>query len=111
MARDWTKTKAYRTLRDGLSDSLEARGLVEPVYQTLLAQYLELWCEFQTLTDDIKENGVSYVNMRTGERRENRSLTIRHQTAEKMVRIYQALGFRQLAEGSAAVQSFDDDEL
>lgn len=108
MAKDWSRTKQYRNLRDGLSDSLEARGLVEPVYQDLLERYLELWCEFQALTEDIRENGVSYVNPRTGERRENRSLTIRHQTSEKMRGIYQDLGFRDVSVNASAEE---DDEL
>ena len=54
MAKDWTKTKAYRELKAGLADNLAARELVEPVYQDMLNRYLELWCEFQQLGEDIR---------------------------------------------------------
>lgn len=110
MAKDWTKTKPYRALKQGLEDNLEARGLVEPVYRELLRRYMELWCEFQELTADIRENGVSYILEKTGERRENRSITIRHQTSQKMLDIYNALGFRELSV-KAQPGAAEDDEL
>lgn len=110
MSKDWTRTKAYRELRDGLADNLEARGLVEPVYHDMLKRYLELWCEFQDLTRDIRERGVCVWDEKRGMLVENRSLTIRHQTSQKMIDIFNALGFRELSTGSGRA-SLDDDEL
>lgn len=110
MSKDWTRTRAYRELRVGLSDNLEARGLVEPVYHDMLKRYLELWCEFQDLTLDIRERGVCVMDEKRGMLVENRSLTIRHQTSQKMIDIYNALGFRELSTGAARVPQ-DDDEL
>ena len=110
MSRDWTRTKEYRELRDGLADNLEARGLVEPVYQELLRRYMELWCEFKDLTQDIRARGVCVWDEHRGMLVENRSLTIRHQTSQKMIDIYNALGFRELSTGAGRA-SPDDDEL
>lgn len=110
MSRDWTRTKEYRELRDGLADNLEARGLVEPVYHELLRRYMELWCEFKDLSQDIRARGVCVWDEKRGMPVENRSLTIRHQTSQKMIDIYNALGFRELSTGAGRA-SPDDDEL
>lgn len=110
MAKDWTKTQAYRELKKGLSDNLAARELVEPVYQDLLRRYLELWCEFQELGADIKARGVVVMDEKRGMLVENRSCTIRHQTSQKMLDIYNALGFRELSV-KAQTAGDDDEEL
>lgn len=109
MSKDWTRTKEYRELRDGLQDSLEARGLVEPVYQDMLKRYLELWCEFKELTEDIRERGVCVEDPKRGMLVENRSCTIRHQTSQKMIDIYNALGFRELSAGAVKANDADDE--
>lgn len=109
MAKDWSRTKAYRDLRQGLADNLAARELVEPVYQDMLARYMELWCEFQELGEDIRERGVVVMDVKRGMPVENRSCTIRHQTSQKMLDIYNALGFRELSVKAQAAG--DDDEL
>ena len=106
---DWTRTKKYRALRDNLEDSLEARELIEPVYQELLDRYLELWCEFQDLTQDIRKRGVCVMDEKRGMLVENRSLTIRHQTSQKMIDIFNALGFRELSQAGRGAD--EDDEL
>lgn len=111
MARDWTRTRKYRELKAGLEENLAARGLLEPHYQELLERYLELWVEFQELTEDIRTRGVTVEDPKRGMLVENRSCTIRHQTSQKMNDIYNALGFRDLSSGSARSGGFDDDEL
>lgn len=109
---DWTRTKKYRDLKAGLEENLAARGLVEPMYQEMLGRYLELWCEFQDLTEDIRARGVTVEDPKRGMLVENRSCTIRHQTSQKMNDIYAALGFRELSSGSGrSAVSDDDDEL
>lgn len=107
-------TKAFRDLKNSLKDSLEARGLVEPVYTEMLSRYLDLWCEYQHLTDDINERGVVVMDEKRGMLVENRSLTIRHQTSNKMLDIYAALGFRDISAPRAGARPsapIDDDEL
>lgn len=109
--RAWEKTRKCRELRQGLADNLEARGLVEPIYHELLARYIELWCEFQALTEDIRERGVTVWDEKRGMLVENRSCTIRHQTSQKMNDIYKALGFCDISSGALRPESGDDDEL
>lgn len=107
-------TKAFRELKASLEDSLQARGLIEPVYTELLSRYLDLWCEYQHLTDDINERGVVVMDEKRGMLVENRSLTIRHQTSNKMLDIYAALGFRDISAPRSGVRPsapLEDDEL
>lgn len=110
MATDWTRTRKYKELKAGLAENLEARGLLEPVYKDLLARYLDLWVEYQDLSVDIKERGVVVMDEKRGMLVENRSLTIRHQTSNKMLDIYTALGFKDSSSGAAKLPA-DDDEL
>lgn len=113
-AKNIRATKAFRELKASLEDSLQARGLIEPVYTELLSRYLDLWCEYQHLTDDINERGVVVMDEKRGMLVENRSLTIRHQTSNKMLDIYAALGFRDISaprSGARVSAPLDDDEL
>ena len=113
-AKNIRATKAFRELKTSMEDSLQARGLIEPVYTELLGRYLDLWCEYQHLTDDINERGVVVMDEKRGMLVENRSLTIRHQTSNKMLDIYTALGFRDISAPRSGVRPstpLDDDEL
>lgn len=97
-----------------MADNLSARGLIEPVYSELLGRYLDLWCEYQELTADIEERGVVVMDEKRGMLVENRSLTIRHQTSNKMLDIYAALGFKDISAPrtvKAPNPVADDDEL
>lgn len=115
MAGDIRRTKKFRELKNSMEDSLRSRGLIEPVYQELLGRYLDLWCEYQNLTADIDERGVTVMDGKRGMLVENRSLTIRHQTSNKMLDIYAALGFRDISAPRAGPKansmSGGDDEL
>lgn len=95
--KDIRRTKAFLELKASMTDSLESRGLIQPVYRELLSRYLDLWCEYQDLTADIAERGVVVMDEKRGMLVENRSLTIRHQTSNKMLDIYAALGFREIS--------------
>ena len=114
MAGDIRRTKKYRELKGSMEDSLRSRGLIEPVYTELLGRYLDLWCEYQDLSADIAERGVVVMDAKRGMLVENRSLTIRHQTSNKMLDIYTALGFRDISAPRAGVKTGgadQDDEL
>ena len=115
MAGDIRRTKKYRELKSSMEDSLRGRGLIEPVYTELLGRYLDLWCEYQDLTADINERGVTVMDEKRGMLVENRSLTIRHQTSNKMLDIYAALGFRDISAPRAGAKANSptgiDDEL
>ena len=97
-----------------MADNMSARGLVEPIYTELLARYMDLWCEYQDLTADIEERGVVVMDEKRGMLVENRSLTIRHQTSNKMLDIYTALGFKDISAPRAAKApnlAKEDDDL
>lgn len=108
MAKDWSRTKEYRELRENLTDSLVARGLVEPVYTDMVRRYLSLWCNFQELGDDIRERGVMIEDPKRGTMVENRSLVIRPQYDREMRAIFDDLGFRDLARKAPGVGEDDD---
>jgi len=115
VAGDIRRTKKYRELKSSMEDSLRSRGLIEPVYTELLSRYLDLWCEYQNLSTDIAERGVAVMDEKRGMLVENRSLTIRHQTSNKMLDIYAALGFRDISAPRAGAKANSptgiDDEL
>lgn len=110
MAKNRRKTKAYKTLLAGLLDSLEARGLVEPVYQDMLEHYMVLWCQLQDLREDIEERGVTVMDDKRGMLVENRSVVLEMQVSRQMLQIWTALGFRDLA-AQALPAPEEDDEL
>lgn len=105
VAGDIRRTKKFRELKSSMEDSLRSRGLIEPVYTELLSRYLDLWCEYQDLTADINERGVTVMDEKRGMLVENRSLTIRHQTSNKMLDIYAALGFRDISAPRAGAKA------
>ena len=122
MAKDYRRTKQYRDLKTSMEESLKERGLLNPkeekptdkVFQDLLNRYLDLWCEYQDLSADIAERGVVVMDAKRGMLVENRSLTIRHQTSNKMLDIYAALGFRDISAPRAGLKTGgadQDDEL
>ncbi len=122
VAKDYRRTKQYRDLKTSMEESLKERGLLNPkeekptdkVFQDLLNRYLDLWCEYQELSADIAERGVVVMDAKRGMLVENRSLTIRHQTSNKMLDIYTALGFRDISAPRAGVKTGgadQDDEL
>lgn len=95
---------------EALNDSLLTRGLVDPVYRDLVSRYMDLWLEYQELSRDIAARGVVVMDEKRGMLVENRSLTIRHQTSNKMLDIFKALGFDS-APGSSGLLPYGDDEL
>ena len=122
VAKDYRRTKQYRDLKTSMEESLKERGLLNPkeekptdkVFQDLLNRYLDLWCEYQDLSADIAERGVVVMDAKRGMLVENRSLTIRHQTSNKMLDIYAALGFRDISAPRAGLKTGgadQDDEL
>ena len=122
MAKDIRRTKQYRDLKTSMEESLKERGLLDTdkgkqtdkVFRDLLGRYLDLWCEYQELCADIAERGVVVMDEKRGMLVENRSLTIRHQTSNKMLDIYTALGFRDISAPRAGPKkegADQDDEL
>lgn len=109
MGKKWEQTKAYKSLKAGLEDNLEARGLVEPMYTDMLTHYLKLWVQFHELEDDIKERGVTVIDEKRGMMVENRSVSLEMQVSRQMLNIYTALGFKDISSGAAKSPDFDDE--
>ena len=108
---NWKNTKAYRTIRKGLMESLEARGLTEAVFRDKAEEYLALWVQFQELKADVEKNGVSFFDERRGMPTENRSVALGVQVSKQMLSIYGALGFKNAAKkaGEEAARSEAED--
>ena len=104
------QTKAYKTLRKSLLDSLEARGLVEEVYRDKVEEYMALWRQLRALREDIEERGVTVMDEKRGMLVENRSVSLATQVSKQMLAIYTALGLKP-AENSGRRSGVDDDEL
>ena len=104
------QTKAYKTLRKSLLDSLEARGLVEEVYRDKVEEYMTLWRQLRELQEDIEERGVTVMDEKRGMLVENRSVSLATQVSKQMLAIYTALGLKP-AENAARRSGVDDDEL
>lgn len=109
--RAWERTQAYRTLREGLFDNLNARGLIEPMYTDKAEEYLALWVQLQQLKADIAENGVTRYDEKRGMEVENRSVTLEVQVSRHMLNLYTALGFKDISSGKALAGDGEDDEL
>lgn len=104
------QTKAYKTLRKSLLESLEARGLVEDVYRDKVDEYMDLWRHRMELREDIHQRGVAVMDNKREMVVENRSVSLELQVSKQMLAIFTALGFKP-AEGRAGPGRFDDDEL
>lgn len=114
MAKDWTKTKAYRELKQEMLDDLEARGLISLPYVDKVEEYMELWVQLRMLNEDIRERGVS-IEYQNGENQkgttDNKSLGIAIRVSSQMLNIFSALGFREQAIKAKADIGGEDDEL
>ena len=97
MRMKWESTTAYRTIKKGLMESLETRGLTEAVFRDKAEEYLALWVQFQQLKADVEKNGVSFFDERRGMPVENRSVALGVQVSKQMLSIYGALGFKNIA--------------
>lgn len=107
---NFKRTKEYRHLKDTLQANLEARGLVEPIYQDMVRRYLS-YREIEYLADkDIEEKGLNIWDDRRKSWQQNPSISAKVNAGRQAAAIYRALGFEdeaKKAQGGGA----DDDEL
>lgn len=111
MGKKPTKPRGYNKLKQSLLDNLQARGLVEDVYTDMVQNYMDLWERRQQLRADIEERGVSIMDTKRGMPVENRSVSLEAQVSAQMLRLYTALGFKDLAAAGAKAGGDPDDEL
>lgn len=106
----WESTRAYRTVRKSLEESLEARGLTEQVFRDKAEEYMALWVQFQQLRRDVAEHGVSQYDEMRKRMMENRSVALGVQVSRQMLNLYSALGFRELAKKAGEGEARGDAE-
>ena len=106
--KKWESTKAYRTIKKGLTEDLAERGLGGAVYRDKVEEYLTLWVQFQQLREDVQLNGVTLFDKKRGMPVENRSVSLGVQVSRQMLNIYTALGFREQAGREAGAGDIED---
>ena len=106
--KNYRKTAAYRTLERALKDHLNARGLVEHIYQDKISEYMDLWVRRKELEADIAERGVTVLDEKRGVMTENRSVSLEIQISRQMLAIYTALGFKEQT-GTGRSAALDDE--
>lgn len=107
---NFKRTKEYRELKKALEDNLEARGLVEPIYQDMVRRYLS-YREMEHLADlDIEEKGMNIWDDRRKSWQANPSIATKVNAGRQAAAIYRALGFEDEAK-KAQSSGADDDEL
>lgn len=104
----WENTKTYRAVKKSLLESLEQRGLTEPVFLDKAEEYMALWVQFHRLKQDAEERGVTVFDPKRGMNVENRSVALGVQVSKQMLSIYTALGYKTLARRSPAGEQAED---
>lgn len=107
---DIRRGKIFKTLKNSMLESLEARGLCEDIYRDKVDEYMEFWARKQELAADIRERGLSVYDDR-GRLSENRSVSLEIQVSRQMLAIFTALGFKDDAAKGKLGGGYDDDEL
>lgn len=92
-SKDFRQTKAFRTLKKNLLDSLAERGLNQEVYLDKVREYLDFWVLRQKLKEDIDLRGLTVTDDR-GRQTENRSISQTTQVSKQMLALFNALGFK-----------------
>lgn len=104
-SKDFRQTKAFRTLKQNLLDSLAERGLDQEVYLDKVREYLDFWVLRQKLKEDIELRGLTVTDDR-GRQTENRSISQTTQVSKQMLALFNALGFKP---GDVAGIGVDDE--
>lgn len=106
---DFKRTKEYRELKKSLEDSLEARGLIEPIYADMVRRYLS-FREMEFLADaDIAENGLNILDERRGSLMANPAVSTKLNASRQAAAIYRALGYEDEAKRAKSYGDDDDD--
>ena len=110
MAKNIKRTKEYRDLKNTLEENLEARGLVEPVYQDMVRRYLSFREMEFNAEADIAEKGLNIWDKKRGSWQVNPSVSTKINASRQAAAIYRALGFEDEAK-KARSGAGEDDEL
>lgn len=102
------RTKAYRKLKESITQNLKDRGLTDAVYLDKRDEYMNFWVHLKELEADIAERGVAVEDEKRGMRVENRSVSLSVQVSKQMLAILKSLGLSDLEKN---IRPEEEDEL
>lgn len=105
---NFERTKAFKQLKDSITQNLKGRGLTDTVYLDKRDEYMTFWVRLKELEADIVERGVTVEDEKRGMKIENRSVSLSVQVSKQMLAIMKSLGISDLAKNAKAE---DEDEL
>lgn len=109
---DFKRTKEYRELKKSLIESLNNRGLNDPVYMDMVRRYLS-FREMEHLSDaEILEKGLNIWDEKRCSWQANPCISTKVNASRQAAAIYRALGFEDEAK-KARPGGFagDDDDV
>lgn len=113
--KDWSRTKAYKEMRDQIIADLSASGLDNAYFRDLVNRFMQLWCCSKELEEDISNRGirVEYQNGSQYGQTDNKSLDRLMRVYGMMNKFHQQFGYREVAAQSRkdAASADMDDEL
>ena len=102
------RTKAYRKLKESITQNLKDRGLTDAVYLDKRDEYMNFWVHLKELEADIAERGVAVEDEKRGMKVENRSVSLSVQVSKQMLAILKSLGLSDLEKN---MRPEEEDEL
>lgn len=116
--KDWSRTRAYREMREQMVDDLKAAGIYNAYFLDKVERFMSLWVRGKDLEDDLAERGirVEYHNGTQSGLTENKSLDKLMKTYDRMDELHRQLGYQEIVKAgkqAAARNSAggEDDEL
>ena len=116
--KDWTRTKAYKQMRDQMIADLEAAGIKNAYFMDKVERFMSLWCQSKELEEDLSTRGirVEYQNGTQRGETDNKSLDRLMKVYDRMDEIHRQLGYQeQVKAGKQAAArgnlGGEDDEL
>lgn len=108
--KDWSRTKAYKEMRNQMVADLEASGLDNAYFLDLVDRFMQLWCCAKELEEDISSRGVR-VEYQNGSQRgetDNKSLDRLMKVYGMMAKFHQQFGYQETAARSRRGMEYDD---
>lgn len=116
--KDWSRTRAYREMREQMVEDLKAAGIYNAYFLDKVDRFMSLWVRGKELEDDLAERGirVEYHNGTQSGLTENKSLGQLMKIYDRMDELHRQLGYQEIVKAGkqAAARSSaggEDDEL
>lgn len=108
-AKNYKKTKLYKSIRQDLLDQLDRNGIYGNQFKDLVEDYMSLWIVKCMLINDIEVRGVSVVYNHGGGQtgyKKNDSIAELNKTNGQMLKLLNELDIK-----ATVIDSGDDDDL